>query len=117
MIWQLAYITAVWALPAVLASAGLCYVIYQRFGSCLSSIPGPFLASLTDLWRLIVVEHGRFDLANKALHDKYGDLVRVGPNCISVADPREIRNIYGITRLFQKGRSFVLLLHGHEWHI
>ena len=44
MIWQLAYITAVWALPAVLASAGLCYVIYQRFGCCLSSIPGPFLA-------------------------------------------------------------------------
>ena len=87
---------------AVLASAGLCYIIYQRFFTSLRDIPGPFLASFTDLWRLLAVEHGKFEVTTKKLHDKYGDLVRVGPNLVSVGDPRQIKHIYGITRLFQK---------------
>ena len=74
----------------------------QRLRPGLRNIPGPFFASITDLWRLLVVERGRFELALQALHDRHGDLVRVGPNCVSVGDPRKIRQIYGIARLFEK---------------
>ena len=61
------------------------------------------MASFTDIWRFWAVYSTRFELVNQTLHNKYGDLVRVGPNCISVGDPREIRQIYGISRLFEKG--------------
>lgn len=94
-----------WALALLLAlpiSTGIIYILTQRYQRYLRSIPGPFLASFTDLWRFVKVREGRFELILQALHDQYGDLVRVGPNCISVADPREIRQIYGISRLFQK---------------
>jgi hypothetical protein len=84
----------VWAL--------LLYVLYQRLDCGIEDIPGPFWASLTDFWRLLHVWRGRFDLTNQALHDKYGDLVRIGPNTVSVGDPREAKHIYGIGRLFQK---------------
>lgn len=66
------------------------------------SVPGPWLASFTDAWRAYAVSRGRFDLTNRALHQKYGDLVRIGPKCISVADPYEIPKIYGIQRIFPK---------------
>ncbi|EXJ74852.1 uncharacterized protein A1O5_01548 [Cladophialophora psammophila CBS 110553] len=83
-----------------LCAAGV-FVIQQRFRSGLRSIPGPFFASFTDLWRLLAVYNGRFELVSQALHDKYGDLVRVGPNCVSVGDPREIRQIYVTERAQQ----------------
>ena len=92
-------------LPAVtlLCTASLVgYALYLRYQPYLRDIPGPFQASFTDLWRLLKVNGGRFELVNQALHEKHGDLVRVGPNCVSVGDPREIRRIYGISRLFEK---------------
>lgn len=94
--------------PHLLAATALpllslvCYALYLRYQPHVRHIPGPWLASITDAWRMIKVHGGRFEQTNRALHQKYGDLVRVGPNCISVGDPREIRQIYGITRLFEK---------------
>lgn len=82
------------------------YALYLRYQPWLRDIPGPFLASFTDLWRLLKLNDGRFELENQKLHDLQGDLVRIGPNCVSVGDPREIRQIYGISRLFQKVREF-----------
>lgn len=29
------------------------------------------------------------------LHDRFGRLVRLGPNCISIDDPEEVLKIYG----------------------
>lgn len=95
-------------LAALLAVSGLCYALSLRYRPYLRSIPGPFLASFTDLWRLLAVDKGNFEVVLQVLHNKYGDLVRVGPNCISVGDPREIKQIYGITRLYQKVSSIAL---------
>jgi hypothetical protein len=93
----------------VIACVGiLCYALSLRFQRHLRTVPGPFLASFTDAWRLIQVNQGRFELVNQDLHGRYGDLVRVGPNCVSVGDPHEIKQIYGITRLFEKVSQ--------EWH-
>ncbi|KAI1625028.1 cytochrome P450 [Exophiala viscosa] len=93
-----------WAVAALFLSISSCvaHILVQRYRSTLRSTPGPFLASFTNLWRFLKVYEGRFELALQAEHDKHGDLVRAGPNCVSVGDPREIRQIYGISRLFQK---------------
>ena len=68
----------------------------------LRHIPGPTLAAFTDLWRLVVVWGGRAEISYFDLHKKYGDLVRVGPNCISVSKPDVIQSIYGIGKGFVK---------------
>jgi hypothetical protein len=39
-----------WAIPSLLISSALFYVIYQRFLHPIASIPGPFFASLSRLW-------------------------------------------------------------------
>ena len=102
MVFSLSYSELLLAVTALPAFGLICYAFYLRYQPCVRDIPGPFLASFTDLWRTLKVHGGRFELSNQALHAKYGDLVRVGPNCISVGDPREIRQIYGINRLFEK---------------
>ena len=48
------------------------------------------------------VNHGRFELAIQALHQHHGPLARIGPKCINVADPSEIKTIHGFARLFPK---------------
>jgi hypothetical protein len=77
----------------------------------LRHIPGPFFASLTNLHRLLWV------LGNKAhdihidLHRKYGDVVRIGPNVVSIANPAEIPRIYDYSGRFAKVRQRGKLLH------
>ncbi|KAK0727800.1 cytochrome P450, partial [Lasiosphaeria miniovina] len=58
-------------------------------------VPGPFLASITNLPRLGWAWSGKAHETYISLHDKYGKLVRIGPNCVSVGDPHEIQKIYG----------------------
>src|SRR5271154_4420454 len=84
----------------VLASA----LIYSNVRSYLRlrHIPGPWLAGWTNLPRLLWVMGGKAHDVHIALHRKYGSVVRFGPNMISVQDPAEIGNIYGISRKFQK---------------
>ena len=72
----------------------------------LRHVPGPLLASLTNLPRASWVVSNRAHDIHIALHRKYGKLVRFGPNMISVADPAEIANIYGFTGKFRKVQSF-----------
>ena len=68
----------------------------------LRRIPGPFVASLTNLPRLLWVRNGDAGDTHVALHRKYGHLVRFGPNMISVSDPAEIQNIYSHHGKFPK---------------
>lgn len=74
----------------------------NRYKPVLRDIPGPFLASLSDLWQLVHCYHGESH-KDYLLHRKYGSsLLRLGPNKIAVADPEAIRVIYGWKRIFAK---------------
>lgn len=42
------------------------------------------------------------------LHRKYGNIVRLAPNPLSIADPAEINQIYGIGTRFYKSRFYNL---------
>ncbi|KAH8812118.1 cytochrome P450 [Xylogone sp. PMI_703] len=79
------------------------YVVYQRFLSPLAKFPGPFWASLSPLWKLIVFRRGDFHLTIQRLHDKYGRTVRIAPNEVIIAEGEAIRQIYSTV----EGRDFL----------
>lgn len=94
----------------ILLSALMITLIVRHLHSYfkLRRIPGPFLAAWSNIPRFYWVLTRRAHQIHIALHEKYGKLVRVGPNMVSVGDPAEIHNIYGITGKFQKvGRPFI----------
>ncbi|KAL8827910.1 MAG: hypothetical protein Q9191_002899 [Dirinaria sp. TL-2023a] len=80
-------------------------VTYAR----LSHVPGPFLASFTNLLRLRWVLTRKAHQIHIDLHKKYGPLVRIGPNTVSVGDPAEIQQIYGLTGHFIKSGFYPVL--------
>lgn len=91
--------------PATLAAVGaafafILYIFRQRMKQ--SRIPGPFLASLTNFPRMRWSYSGRAHEIHIELHKKYGKLVRLGPNCISVGDALAIPQIYGTGANFPK---------------
>lgn len=70
--------------------------------SPLRSIPGPFLAKSTDIWRAYHTHKGCVDRKHVELHRKYGSAVRIGPNCVSISDPSLIRTIYSTRNPWKK---------------
>lgn len=70
--------------------------------SPLKKIPGPFLAKFSNIWRL-VNHYGQTHIeTQKRLHAKYGDVVRLGPTTVSVADPSLLKTIYNTRGTFLK---------------
>ena len=88
--------------PAVLGIAIAAYLVGNRFHHGLNKYPGPFLASLTDWWRFWVVYKRRPEVEHIRLHKKHGDVVRLGPNNLSFADPKAVKTIYGLNKGFTK---------------
>ena len=68
----------------------------------LRGVPGPFFRSVSNIPRLLSARSGHYHVSQLALHRKYGDIVRLGPNCISVFDPTLIQDIYGSGSGFNK---------------
>lgn len=71
---------------------------YQTWRSRgLNKFPGPFLASLTDFWKVLYARKNstKENSVYVDLHEDYGDVVRIGPNGLSFADPQAIMDIYG----------------------
>ncbi|TKX27084.1 cytochrome P450 monooxygenase-like protein 2 [Elsinoe australis] len=77
-----------------IASAVAIHIAVKVLLSPLRDIPGPWLAKVTDLWRLIESWRGRPDISHNKLHEKYGPAVRIGPNCVSISDPALIKTIF-----------------------
>ncbi|KAI0534486.1 cytochrome P450 [Xylaria digitata] len=59
----------------------------------LRHIPGPFLASFSYLWIGYSGYSGKQYEIHKVLGEKYGALVRIGPNEVNTDDPETIRRI------------------------
>jgi hypothetical protein len=85
------------SLPLLFLAA--CYSRYSR----LKHIPGPFLASFTDLLRFYHQNAGTF---SAELLAKYGGpIVRVGPNTVLISDATAIPAIYTNHGEFEKVRN------------
>lgn len=96
----LGFISHYWVLGAVLVIGAR--LTRNRYYNGLNKYPGPFLASLTDLWRLWDVWGRQSEVTHRKLHARYGDVVRLGPKTLSFADPKALKTIYGLNKGFIK---------------
>jgi hypothetical protein len=75
----------------------------------LSHIPGPFATGFSNIPRVSWVLSKCAHDIHIGLHEQYGDLVRFGPNMVSVANPAAIPTIYPLRAGFVKVRLSWLL--------
>lgn len=82
------------------------YVAYYRLFHTLSSFPGPFLASLTNVWKAYHLWTLHLPEKLLELHEKYGEVVRVGPNDLSIRTKSSSGLIYKSGRLMPKTKFY-----------
>ncbi|KAF5541458.1 cytochrome p450 oxidoreductase [Fusarium phyllophilum] len=92
---QIQSIAALGAVAGTALTLWLIFSLYRVFTSPLRAVPGPLLARYTNLWYLWRLSKSQFAYENIALHEKYGNIVRYGPNRFSFCDPRASKVIYG----------------------
>jgi hypothetical protein len=86
----------------ILASLTVARIVYLKYISEYSDIPGPFLASISPLWKVYGAWNGTLHKDILKGHQKYGRLLRIAPDEISISDPEAIKIIYGIGSGFTK---------------
>lgn len=84
-------------------------VLFPLFRSDLRSIPGPVLAKLTDLYRLLLVRTGSAHEHHLRLHQRYGPFVRLGPNNVSVGSPAAIPVLYNTRTRYPKSAFYPVM--------
>lgn len=99
---SLDFCTCITMLLLLLAIIGLFHLLRIRYRSDFKSIPGPFLASFSNLDRIWSCATGQQMKYHLALHEKYGPFVRVGPNHVSFSDVGLIPVVYGVGSGFEK---------------
>ncbi|KAL8350058.1 hypothetical protein RB598_005409 [Gaeumannomyces tritici] len=82
------------AVLLVLAAARIAWLILSNHRSPLRRCPGPFFARWTNLWRFYHTLRGDIHLVNKRMHERYGPVVRTGPNNLDLDLPELIKAIY-----------------------
>ncbi|KEY64588.1 hypothetical protein S7711_03647 [Stachybotrys chartarum IBT 7711] len=77
-------------------------IYYVRVWWRLRHIPGPFPGNMTNFLRMKWVTTKRAHLILQEMHEKYGDVVRIGPNTVSFNNPSIIPTIYTARTGFPK---------------
>jgi hypothetical protein len=89
-----------WPYGLILAILG--WALRNRYGYGLSDVPGPFLASITELWLFFHVWNQK-GTTEYELHRKYNSpILRLGPNILSFSNVEAVRTIYGYKPVFTK---------------
>ncbi|KAJ5168470.1 Cytochrome monooxygenase lcsI [Penicillium canariense] len=70
-------------------------VVYNLYFSPLSRFPGPKIAACTNLLSLYWTSTGQNHYRIKELHDRYGDVVRIGPTALVYRSAKAWTDIYG----------------------
>ena len=81
-------------------------LLYIRYASPLRKYPGPLLASVSRLWKVLSTASGRTHLEHIALHRKYGPVVRIAPNEVSIASPEAARTVLSAGKHFYKTKFY-----------
>ncbi|KAF6791999.1 cytochrome p450 [Colletotrichum musicola] len=87
------------ALPVLFVALGFLRLIYKAVYNIyfhpLSGFPGPKINAVTRLPLTRMITSGHAHKTLKQLHDKYGPVVRLGPDTIDFADPRAFKDLMG----------------------
>lgn len=81
-------------LPLVLLSCSLVWLLLWIFVHPLRKIPGPFWARRTSLWKVYHVYRRDLAFAIQKAHEKYGPVIRIGPNHVNFQTRDAIGPIY-----------------------
>lgn len=82
------------------------YVVYQRCFHPLAKYPGPFLASMTNFWKFYHYKTLKFPETMIKIHEKYGPIVRIGPNDLNFNSSSAIPPIYKSGRKMPKSQFY-----------
>ncbi|KAF2852622.1 cytochrome P450 [Plenodomus tracheiphilus IPT5] len=89
-------------LPILFLSYYLLWIIYALTLHPLAKIPGPIWPAVSRTWIIYRAWAGDLEIHHRALHARYGPLVRIAPDEVVCSDPREMGTIYPITRPLEK---------------
>ena len=92
--------------PTLLLTTLILRIAIKRYASPLRKYPGPFLASFSRLWKVLSTASGRTHLDHIALHRKYGPVVRIAPDEVSVSSPEAARTLLSAGKRFFKTRFY-----------
>ncbi|KAI1647477.1 cytochrome P450 [Daldinia loculata] len=106
---DLIYFVTVTAALASIYVVGL--VIYRLFFHPLAKYPGPFIAKITDAYQLYHAWKGDRHLEFWRLHEKYGKVVRFGPNSVSFNSNTALKDIYGFKSNVRKAEFYDAFVH------
>ncbi|KAF2738694.1 pisatin demethylase [Polyplosphaeria fusca] len=84
--------------PLVLVSGVIAHLVSNKYWKGLNKFPGHWLAAYTNWWRFWNVWGRQHEWTIIQLHREHGDVVRLGPNVLSFADPKAIKIIYGLNK-------------------
>ncbi|KAL2133660.1 hypothetical protein VTI74DRAFT_1938 [Chaetomium olivicolor] len=82
-------------------------ITYRLCFHPLASVPGPRLAAVSNIWQGVHVRNGRARELAKILHQRYGPVVRVGPNEVWFNSREAFKAIYSAGNGYEKS-SFYL---------
>jgi hypothetical protein len=88
--------------PTVLLTLLVIRALHKRYASPLRQYPGPFLASVTRLWKVWSTASGHTHLDHIALHRRHGPVVRIAPGEVSVSSPEAARTLLSAGKRFYK---------------
>ncbi|KAI1661842.1 cytochrome P450 [Daldinia decipiens] len=106
---NLIYFVTVTAALASIYVVGL--VIYRLFFHPLAKYPGPVIAKITDAYQLYHAWKGDRHLEFWRLHEKYGKVVRFGPNSVSFNSNTALKDIYGFKSNVRKAEFYDAFVH------
>lgn len=78
------------------------YALRVKYRPGLRDLPGPLLASISPLDRVLSAASGQQFRTHQSYHAKYGPVVRVGPHHVSFSNSDLIPLVYNITSRFVK---------------
>ncbi|KAK4051579.1 hypothetical protein OIV83_002719 [Microbotryomycetes sp. JL201] len=82
----------------------------------LASVPGPWLARISDVWKARETAKGRYVTSLRRAHEKWGRIVRIGPNEVSVVAPEDLKQMYGHGTRWTKGPFYPAWSIGERGH-
>ncbi|OLN97830.1 Pisatin demethylase 8 [Colletotrichum chlorophyti] len=88
--------------PILLPVLLVAHLLRARYLAPLRRYPGPLLASTTRLWKVWSTASGHTHLDHVALHRKYGPVVRIAPNEVSISSPEAARQVLSAGKRFYK---------------
>ncbi|KAF3770258.1 cytochrome P450 [Cryphonectria parasitica EP155] len=91
---------------ALLPAAILLRAVYRKYASPLRKYPGPWLASYTRLWKVISTASTHTHHDHIAIHRKYGPVVRIAPDEVSLSSPEAARTLLSAGKRFYKTKFY-----------